>query len=249
MSEQQLVAPGASETGDPEHLACMNVERDPIEDGTGEPAGAQKLLASGNGAGLLPRQQRLPACHQLDEAPIVELAGRERADPPTVTQDRHAVGDREDFVEPMRHVDHSQSRRTHPPERLEQSLDLVAREHRRRLVDDEHSSFLSVMKRARDRDSGSLGGGQVADRRIDVDVVPELAHPNVRRTPFGLPVDAAETTRLEADTEREVLDRTHPMHEAEVLVDETQPRAARRGGAAEVELPAVDLDVPPRSGR
>ena len=58
-----------------------------------------------------------------------------------VAQNRAAVGEADDLVEPMRDVDDGDALLSHAAEHAEQALDFVALQRRRRLIEDQHAAL------------------------------------------------------------------------------------------------------------
>ena len=112
---------------------------------------------------------RTPADDGGDHAVEGEVGERRRDDVLSIPQHGGAVGDAEDLVHAMRHVDH----RDAPPAELahvvEQALDLVRRQRRGRFVEHQHLAGLGC--RLDDLGQLAMAGGDVGDapRRVDVD--------------------------------------------------------------------------------
>ena len=122
----------------------------------------------------------------------------------------------------------------------EEPLDLVVRQHRRRLVEHQHAAAaLPALQRRGDRDHGALDRRRGGQRAVDVEVDAEAREHAVGLALLLAPADAAAAPAGEAAVQREVVHGVQLEHEAEVLVDEAQPVGARRGRAsngAAVEL-------------
>ena len=134
---------------------------------------------------------------------------------------------------------------------LEQALDVVARQRRRRLVEDEQAgALLPSDEGAGDRHRGALRRGQVADRSLDVDVAePEHGERLAGAARLVAPVDPAAEARLVARGEGDVLDRVQRADEPEVLVHEADPGGGRGVPVAERQRLAVRPRLaPPGSG-
>ena len=121
----------------------------------------------------------------------------------------------------------------------EQSLDLVVRQHRGRLVEDEHAAAaLPALERRRDRDDRPLDRRGRRQRAVDVEVDAEAREHAAGLLLLFAPAHAAHRSAGEAAVQREVVHGVELEHEAEVLVDEAQPVGH---GVAEVEGRPVDL--------
>jgi hypothetical protein len=80
------------------------------------------------------------AGHGLHERRHVEFAAPADRHDMAVAQNRAAVGQADDLVEPMRDVDDGDTLLSHAAEHAEQTLDFVALQRRRRLVEDQHTA-------------------------------------------------------------------------------------------------------------
>ena len=87
--------------------------------------------------------------------------GLELGDLAAVAQHRHAIGDLEHLVEPMRDEQHEQALRPQPPHDPEQAVAFLQRQHRARLVEREDAR----RGRERARDLDELAAGDAERRR------------------------------------------------------------------------------------
>ena len=123
------------------------------------------------GRGLLEHVEQGPADDQPHQVLGRSLADRLLADELAVAQHDDAVGDAEDLVEPVRHVDHADALFAQAPQRREQPLHLIGRQARRRLV--EHEEIAIDDERAGDGDQRLLGAAD----RLDTRVVGSISQP------------------------------------------------------------------------
>ncbi len=86
------------------------------------------------------------------------------ADLQAVAHHHHPVGDAEDLVEAMGHVDHADVAAAQPPHGLEQALDLVGRQARGRLV--QHQEIALDHQGTGDGDQRLLGAAEAVDPRV-----------------------------------------------------------------------------------
>ena len=95
----------------------------------------------------------------------------------------------EDLVEPVAHEQDRHAASAELPDDREQALDLVGRERRRRLVEDQDARL--DRQRLGDLDELLVGHREAADRRADVELDVELVEQRLRRPARGAPVDRA----------------------------------------------------------
>ncbi len=158
-------------------------------------------------------------------------------------QDRRAVAERADLVELVRDIEDRHAFGFELPQRSEQLIHLLRREHRGRFVHDEELGVLQ--QAAHDLDALADAHGQVADHPVRVE----------RQAVFGadgpdpLGQFAPRWRRLHA--ERDVLGDTHRLEEREMLEHHRdagrtcRDRALRRiGRAVERHGAAVGSDKP-----
>ena len=96
-----------------------------------------------------------------------------------VAEHLHPVGDLAHLLEAVRDVDQRHAALAQAVHEGEEAVDLLGRERRRRLVEDQAACL--VRERARDFDYLALADAERADRRIGVDVDAELAPVRARR--------------------------------------------------------------------
>ncbi len=176
------------------------------------------------------------ADHQGGERPGRRLGGRNGVDVAAGTEDGDAVRHRHHLVQLVRDEDHRPPLGGDLAQRLEQAIGLLRRQHRGRLVEDQHTGV--AVERLQDLDALLLTHGQLPDAgmRVDGQAVarPELVHllfdaPGAHEEPPPFVGDVAEDDVL-CDTER--------RDEPEVLVDHAHACVDRIPGRAEVhDLP------------
>ena len=178
------------------------------------------------------------ALHQLFGRGMLHAA---HPDHQAIAQDRDAVGDAKNLVEPVADIDHPDAAVAQRAQRGEQPLDLVGRQRGGRLV--QHQELAVDGKRAGDRDQRLLGPAQRLDagRRVEVarDPRQRLGGEGLDRRPFDQAAPA-----LEAEGERDVLGDRHPFDQAEILVDEGDLLALAKARRAMLIRLAVDQDLP-----
>jgi len=75
---------------------------------------------------------------ELDDLVVTHVAHGRGGCHPAVTQDGHAVGDLPDGCKIVRDEDDARSGGHHPPDEIEQELDLVLRQEHRRFIENEN---------------------------------------------------------------------------------------------------------------
>ena len=118
---------------------------------------------------------------------MVSSARRGRDDVPAVAEDRGAVAEVEDLVEPVADEEDRDAARAQAADDREQPLDLVGRERRGRLVEDEHARL--DRERLGDLDQLLVRHRQAADRRADVEADVELLEQRLGLAAHLAPVD------------------------------------------------------------
>jgi hypothetical protein len=131
--------------------------------------------------------------------------------------------------------------RAYAAHRLEQRPDLLARQRRGGLVNDEHPRLLPVPEGADDRDPGALGGTELRDRPANVEVVAQRAQALLGVPALGAPADAPAERGRDLAPERQVLERAENLDEPEVLVRATRRCAMRSRRAADRLAGQLDL--------
>jgi hypothetical protein len=243
---QDLRAARAGEPRDADHLPATAVEIDVVDLQPAETADLERDLPAAVVGADMRRAQLLAPDHERHEPVLVDVADVPRADAAAVAQDRDTVPNREDLVEAVGHVDDAEALRSYAAQGLEQHLDLLARQRRGRLVNDEHPRLLPVPEGANDRDPGALGGAELRHRPANVELVAQRAQALLGVAALGAPADAPAERGRDLAPERQVLDRAERLDEPEVLVHEAQPGVVRRARVAQLDLLAGQLD--PRAG-
>ena len=229
---------GADEPGEPDDLAVSDVEGDVAEDaGAGQALDLEEDLADRR---LDLREERhAPADHVPDEVGRGEVRGRRRDDVPAVAEDRRAVAQLEDLVEPVADEQDRDATRPQVADDREQALDLVRRERRRRLVEDQDARL--DRQRLGDLDELLVGHRQAADRRADVELDVELLEQGLRGPPRRAPVEDPEPAGRGVADEH-VLGDGQVREEARLLVDDGDAEGAGVGGAVDLGRLAVERD-------
>ena len=139
----------------------------------------------------------------------------------------------------MRDVDDRHPFGFEPLEEGEETVDLRARERRRRLVEDQHARLL----RGRLDDLGELllPGAEFGDLRARVDVHAELCEEPACLLLRRAIVDEAETV-ASLTRQEDVLSHREGGDQAHLLEDHRDARAPRRIGRVLGERAAIDLD-------
>ena len=245
---QHVLAPRAGDAGHPDDLAGVDVEIDPLDAATAKASNGDQGLAAHvrlTGRGGL----HAVADDELHEAEVVEVGHGHGCRQLAVAQHGDAIGELEHLVEVVRDVHDRHAPLLQAVDDLEQAVDIVARQRRRRLVEHEQvGSVLPVDEGAGDRHRGPLRRWQVADRRLDVDVG-EAEHVEglAGATDLVAPADLAEPSHVVAGREGDVLDRAQRADEPEVLVHEADP--GRGGGVAVAEGEGLVVVRPRLSAR
>ena len=119
------------------------------------------------------------AGHQLGEAVIVDLGGREGADLAAVAQHRDPLGDLDHLIQPVADEDDGDALRLQPADRREQEVDLVPGQRRGRLVHEQDAGVGG--EAAADRDDLALRHRQRADAGIERQMGIEPGERRLRR--------------------------------------------------------------------
>ncbi len=131
----QLGATGAHEPGEAHDLAGMDLERDapvPVADGCRGPRSTTRSVADGRRWKTSPRSR--PTMLRTISSSVRPAASRDRHEAP-VAQDGHAVGQPQDLVQAVAHVDDGHALRAQPPHEREEALDLLVGQRGGRLVE------------------------------------------------------------------------------------------------------------------
>ena len=178
---------GAAQADEAEQLALANVEVDRarsrrLEAAHDDPGRPWRAVA------LVEELEGRAADDQADELVGSGVAHGLLADEAPVAQHHDPVGDAKDLVEAMRDVDHADAAAPQAAHRLEQTLDLVGRQARGRLV--EHEEIAIDDERAGDRDQRLLGPGQASHaRRLGSMSPPTSASASSARRSALAPID------------------------------------------------------------
>lgn len=162
--------------------------------------------------------------------PVRAVVGQEAlADEVAVAQDGEAVGHLVDLVEAVADVDDGVAAVAQGVQDVEEPGAVGGGEAGGRFVEDDEAGAGGQC--AGDGDEGAFGAGEVRDGRVRVEVKPAtISRASVQQPAYLPPGDepgAAGVTGAEGD----VLGHRHPLHEAEVLVDEGH--LGGRGAGAE----------------
>ena len=237
----ELVATRVGEARDAEHLAGMQREGGGAQVHAAEILGLEQALRRhllghlGPVVGL-----HLDTQHEVDELTLRELvvdrAGRHQL---AVAQHRDAVGEAEDLVEAVRHVQDAGTGVAQVAHDLEEPFDLARREHGRGLVEHEHpTAGVPALQRGGDGDDRALDRRGLGQRLGDVEVDGERREEPASQSGLLAPPDAPEAGAGEAAVQGQVVDRVQLEDQAQVLVDEAQA-----GGVAVPSVPELaDLD-------
>ncbi|MCY1356271.1 hypothetical protein D9M69_427160 [compost metagenome] len=134
-----------------------------------------------------------------------------------IAHHRYLVGDTEDFVQPVRYVDHPHTTGAQAFKYHEQALGIVRRQARGRLV--EHQQLGVHGQGAGNGDKGLLRAFKFTDRDIRIDPAVHQGQRRARLAPHFGPVNQPSTAG-KAATEGNVLRGAKRVDQAQVLVDE-----------------------------
>ncbi len=205
--------------------------------GRAQMADRQNHGAEGAGAGWKSEREVAPD-HHRDDGCLIGLGGRDRADDLAILHHRDAIGDREDFGQPMRNEDDRGPLRAELAENGHEPVDLGRRQRRRRLVEDENAGI--DHEGAPDLDDLTLRQRQLANRPVDVELFAELPE-NAPRAFAHRPVVDQQTARLVAEID--VLGGVEVGHQPGVLIDHGDAASAGIGGACQGHRHAGDADL------
>ena len=125
----------------------------------------------------------VPADHLTDKQLVARLGGEPGGDVPAVAEHGDPIGDAEHLVETVADEQHGDAPVAQPAHLVEQAVDLVGRQRRRRLVHDQHPGVegdrLGDLHRllCRDRERVGRGTGIDVDVEGPQDGVRFLVHP------------------------------------------------------------------------
>ena len=176
--------------------------------------------------------------HVLDQDAPVDGVDLVRCDALAVSQDRHAIAELEDLVQPVRDEDDAPALRDEVARGLEHALDLRLAERRGRLVENEEA-------RVTDEEAGDLDELPLADRErlhrgpeLDVAKAELVENAPCVLGEAAAPVDERHVEAPEKDV---VLD-AQLRHETQLLVHERDAVCLRVMWVPERDLLAVEAD-------
>ena len=183
----------------------------------------------------------LASDHHADDLVVVEFGCGTAPDEASVPQHGDAIGDPEDFIEPMRHEYDAEPLGLQIVHDLEQAIDLGARQGRRRLVHDEDAGILG--DGPRDLDELAVGrrqaAGQVSRREVRRYARQSFSRPRTLLLNRNQPVPARPAAQ------HDVLGHRHAGNEVGVLVNGRyagpmgRGRVGRQKVAANPDLAAI----------
>jgi hypothetical protein len=183
---------------------------------------------------------RLLARDVVHQAEGAVARRRALADETAVAQDGEGVGDLVHLVQAVADVEDAVPPVAQGVQDAEQPGAVRGGEARGRLVEDDEPR--PCRKGAGDGDQGPLGRGEAGDRSVGVEMAADDAQGVGAALPGPPPGDQSRAARVPA-AQGDVLGDRHPLHQAEVLVDEGHTA----GRVMTPEGVPVDRD-PPRVG-
>src|SRR3989449_507742 len=177
------------------------------------------------------------ADHQLDQAPLVHLVTRDRGDATAASHDRDAVAVGEDLADLVGDEDDGEALVGHRPERPEERVDLLRREHGRGLVEDQ--DVYAAVGGFQDLDLLLHADGELAHLGVEIEGEPEARGDGLDVVAVAL---GTEPQPPALAPQQHVLERAEIGDELDVLVDHADAvteRVARRRDGGEN---AVDRD-------
>jgi hypothetical protein len=249
---EQLALPVALHARDPEHLPGPDLEVE-AGDGGDPPIVVHRQfphaqhVRTGPARGLLDGEGDVAPDHQRGQALLGGLARVGLADHPAPAQHDDAVGDREHLAQLVGDEDDGLPLVDQAADDREEVVDLTRREHRGRLVEDQHVGF--AVQRLHQLDALLGAHGQLADLRVGVDgqavAVAQLTDPAPGQ------VEIEERALADLVAQHDVLGDGEDRDELEVLVHHPDARldGGRRaleahGLAAEADVPGIGLVEP-----
>ena len=245
-AEQRLEKGGAAgtvEAGQADNLAPAHLEVADVHSiGAGKPLDVERDGA-GDAAPLAALDQRaILADDRFDQGFLGGALDVKGGDAPAAAQDRDAVADLPNLVEPMADVENGDALADELADDAEDVLQLVLVERRRRLV---HDDDLGVHgQRARDRRKLLVGDGQRLESRVDWKFGADPLQRLFGATPARAPVNDEETARRMA--EEQVLLDGQLRHQVELLVDHRNPRHRPLVRRTHADRGAVEQDLAAR---
>ena len=233
---------GADEAGEPENFARIEIEGDVLH------LRRRFEVAHGQhrrGVGVRDRFRRenvleFAADHHRDERVAIQIGDRPNADQLAVLEHRHAVGDREDLLQPVGDVDDADAVRAQTPGSVEQQLRLAARNHRSRLV--EHQKLRIAHQRLCDLDHLLIRDAQLLHQRAGVEMMAEPVERFAGASVHRGVVDQSEP-RLRRVAEEDVLRDRQLGEKNEFLVDHMDAGVFRLLGRRPAARDAVEDDL------
>ncbi len=188
----------------------------------------------------------VPARHQFYQRRLRRLSGRKVRAAFAVSENRDAVGNRENLVEPVRDIDDPAFSALQFLDDAKQSPRFFARQRGRRFVHHENPrrGRLVLEKGRGDLHQHSVAHRERREPRCRRDVAdPErgktFARPGVERAP----IDKAETAWIGA-AEKDVLRDAQRRNDVQFLVDEAQASPVRFSGRAQPDRAPGEPDFP-----
>ena len=223
------------------HLEVDAVDGDQIAViGDGEIIQLQLDLAR-NGRAFRHRELDGPTDHHRGELLLARLGGRRGADDLAEPHHRHFVGDLQHLFELVADEQDRASRGCERTHDAEESLSLLRRQHRRRLVEDQHLGV--AIEGLQDLDSLLHTNRKFLDDRVRIHLEAVLLGQAADfRVGFAAVVEHPGRRRLEP--ERDVLGRGEHIHQHEMLVDHADPGAHGVARVGDPDQFAVDADLP-----
>ena len=202
----------------------------------------ERRLARVRGKSLEPRASS-------SSCPTISEASERGVDPSRVdgrhglpaAQHRHAVGDGRHLVQLVRDEDHRSPLVGHRPQRHEERLRLLRRQHRGRLVENQDPRL--AVERLQDLDALLLAERELPDPRARVDGDP-VALAELGDAALDVPWVDEELLPLAAVVaEDHVLGDGERRHQPEMLVHHADPRVERLARRVELDRLAVEQDL------
>ena len=232
--------PDPAMPGQPDDLAGAGLEAHVDQAGAdGQAADDERRPAVVDTAGSLGEEVLLlRADHRLDHFGNRQRGGVAGQDLPAVAHHRHSIGDLEDLLEAMRHVQHRDSLACQLAQDGEQSLCLAVIERRVRLVENQHLGVLQ--QHPGELDQLSLGDRYGADRHVEFDVESQPGEHRAGESLHFPGRDESEAGRLSVD--EQVGEQRAIGEDAEFLVDDPDAVVARRPRRRQLDRLTVDRD-------
>ena len=195
---------------------------------------------AGAGHGIPTGERHLSPDHRGNDRALREALDGSGQHALAVAQHRHAIGERDDFIQAVRRVDDRNARLRQLPHDLEQGLAFGARERGRRLVHDQDPRV--QRQRLGDFDQLLLADPELGDATLRVDLDAKPLQERARGLDDAPVVDeGAEDQRLAA--KEDVLGRGQFGNQVEFLVDDRDASALGVLNAREANRRALDPDL------